>query len=111
MSYRVALAEHPADTLAFGPFHVRFAVGLEPRLEEYRLRYDAFVEEHHWESPDGCPDRLERDQFDRYSCSALIVDATTGEPAACQRLWKASPMQPAASASFAARLACRPSIR
>lgn len=86
MSHRVGLCEHVTDDLAFGPFHIRYAAGTEPRLEEYRLRYDAFVEEHHWESPDACRDRLERDEFDAISCSALVIDSTTGDAAACQRL-------------------------
>jgi N-acyl-L-homoserine lactone synthetase len=86
VSRRVGLFERAADDLAFGSFRVHYAAGLEPRLEEYRLRYDAFVEEHHWESADACRDRLERDEFDRFSCSVLLLDSVTGEAAACQRL-------------------------
>lgn len=86
MSYRVGLCEDATEAVSVGPFQVRYAVGMEPRLEEYRLRYDAFVDEHHWESADACRDGLERDQFDRFSCSALIVDAASGDAAACQRL-------------------------
>lgn len=74
------------DDVAFGPFLVQYSAGTDPRFAEYRLRYDAFVEEHQWESATACPDRLERDEFDRFSCSALIVDAATGAAAACQRL-------------------------
>ena len=86
MSTRVGLCERVADDFAFGSFHVHYAVGLEPRREEYRLRYAAFVEEHHWESADACHGRLETDEFDRFSCSALLVDSVTGNAAACQRL-------------------------
>lgn len=86
MSYRTGACETATDALTFGPFEVRYAAGMEPRHEEYRLRYDAFVAEHHWETPEACRDRLERDPFDRFSCSTLIVDSGTGEPAACQRL-------------------------
>jgi N-acyl-L-homoserine lactone synthetase len=86
VSHRVGLCDLVTDDLAFGPFHIRYAAGTEPRLAEYSLRYDAFVEEHHWESPEECRDRLERDEFDSISCSALVIDSATGEPAACQRL-------------------------
>lgn len=86
MSPRTGLCREVPDVVTFGPFAVRYAVGMEPRLEEHRLRYNTFVTEHHWEPADACRDGLERDQFDRFSCSALIVDAATGEPAACQRL-------------------------
>jgi N-acyl-L-homoserine lactone synthetase len=72
--------------LAFGPFYIRYAAGTEPRTEEYRLRYDAFVEEHHWESPEAHRDRLERDEFDSICCSTLVIDSATGGAAACQRL-------------------------
>jgi len=74
------------DGLAFGSFRVRYAAGQEPRLDEYRLRYDAFVEENQWLPAAGCQDRLERDEFDAFSCSAVIVEPVTGEAAACQRL-------------------------
>jgi N-acyl-L-homoserine lactone synthetase len=75
-----------ADGPTFGSFLVHYAAGTEPRLDEYRLRYHAFVEEHRWLSPGGARNRLERDQFDAFSCSAVIVDRVTGEAAACQRL-------------------------
>jgi N-acyl-L-homoserine lactone synthetase len=71
-------------TLEAGPFKVRFAVGGEPRLEEYRLRHRAFVDEHGWEAPGA--DGLERDAFDEFACSALLIDAESGAAAACQRL-------------------------
>ncbi len=72
------------STLEAGPFIVRFAVGGQPRLEEYRLRYRAFVDEHGWVRPGS--DRLERDAFDEFSCSALLIDTESGAAAACQRL-------------------------
>lgn len=74
------------ESLAIGPFRVDYAVGPAPRIAEYRLRYDAFVEERRWESADACHDRLERDEFDRFCCSTLITDTATGAAAACQRL-------------------------
>ena len=73
-------------SLDAGPFQVRFAVSGQPRLEEYRLRYRAFVDEHGWEAAQTGPDGLECDAFDQFSCSALLIDAASGEAAACQRL-------------------------
>jgi N-acyl-L-homoserine lactone synthetase len=71
---------------AAGPFHVEFAVGRAPRHAEYKLRYDAFVAEHGWESASASPDGLERDGFDPFACAALLVEHDTGTAAACQRL-------------------------
>jgi N-acyl-L-homoserine lactone synthetase len=67
-----------------GPYQVQFAAGTAPRTAEYRLRYAAFVEEHPWLPPH--PSGLERDQFDACACAATLVDESTGETVACQRL-------------------------
>lgn len=72
--------------LVVGPFRVSFAIGAEDRTEEYRLRYQYFVEECHFEPADSFPDGLERDEFDHASCALLLRDAQTGDPAGCQRL-------------------------
>jgi len=68
----------------FGPFRVVFALGDVDRGREYRLRYEVFVEECHYESPTSS--RLERDALDDGSCSLLLLDSMTGKAAACQRL-------------------------
>jgi N-acyl amino acid synthase of PEP-CTERM/exosortase system len=74
-----------SETLFVGPFHVEYAVGLAPRIDEYRLRYSVFVEERQWLSGHSSPAGLERDEFDDACCALLLRDASTGEPAACQR--------------------------
>lgn len=72
--------------MVVGPFRITFAIGEDDRTEEYRLRYNVFVEECCFESPDRCADGLERDEFDRASCSMLLHDVATGQVAGCQRL-------------------------
>lgn len=78
--------ERPCTTVDAGPFQVRFAVGGEPRLAEYELRYRAFVEEHGWEAARPGAHRIERDAFDDFSCSVLLLETGSARPAACQRL-------------------------
>ena len=67
-----------------GPFQIAFAVGTTDRFDEYRLRYEVFVEECHFK--DANADRLERDEYDAASCSLMVRDAATGTSVACQRL-------------------------
>jgi len=71
--------------LFVGPFQVEYAVGLVPRLDEYRLRYSVFVEERQWLSGQVAQNGLERDEFDEACCAFLLRDACTGEAVACQR--------------------------
>lgn len=72
------------DGLHAGAFRVAFAVGLQDRTPEYRLRHRAFAEEHDWEI--RASDGLEHDAYDAYSCSTLLVDPACERAAACQRL-------------------------
>ena len=74
-----------SDVLLFGPFRVEYAAGSAPRVDEYRLRYNVFVEERQWEPAGSSPDRLERDELDEACCAFLLRDSSTGESAACQR--------------------------
>jgi N-acyl amino acid synthase of PEP-CTERM/exosortase system len=73
-----------ANDPVLGPFCVGFAFGEDGRFEEFRLRYQVFVEERGFEPPSAA--RLERDQFDAASCALLLRDVATGEVAAAQRL-------------------------
>jgi len=70
--------------LSAGPFRFEFASGADPRIAEYQLRYQAFVEEHHWLAP--ARRGVECDCFDQFSCAALVTHIESGEAAACQRL-------------------------
>jgi N-acyl-L-homoserine lactone synthetase len=69
-----------------GPFRVEFTCGEAGREHEYRLRYQIFVIERQWLSPEGLTDGQERDEFDAASCAFLLREADTGVPVACQRL-------------------------
>jgi N-acyl-L-homoserine lactone synthetase len=70
---------------SIGPYTVAFAAGTQAREDEYRLRYALFVEEHAWLEGNRV-ERMEIDEFDRFSCAFLLRDRETGEAAACQRL-------------------------
>ena len=70
--------------LLIGPYTVEFAFGSSSRLDEYRLRYRLFVEEHHWLN--GDEESIEHDEYDVASCAFLLRDRRSGQPAACQRL-------------------------
>lgn len=72
--------------MVVGPFCVKFATAPNERIDEYRLRYNVYVEEYGFEPRDRCPDGLESDEFDTYSCSMLLYDELTGGLAASQRL-------------------------
>ena len=74
-----------ADAIV-GPFRVTLATSDADRTDEYRLRYEVFVEECRFLSGEGCVGRQERDEFDEGSCAFLLRDAESGEIAACQRL-------------------------
>jgi N-acyl-L-homoserine lactone synthetase len=82
----IDFGDRAEDRLAIGPFHIVYARGTDPRIDEYHLRYRAFVEEHHWESPGDSDDAVERDEFDAFCCSTLVVHTATQEAAGCQRL-------------------------
>lgn len=85
MSYEYRDNPH-AVTADIGPFRVEFTRGEAGREDEYRLRYQIFVTERAWLSPEGLAGGQERDEFDAVSCAFLLREADTGVPVACQRL-------------------------
>lgn len=89
----VTTPSHRADGL-LGALRVEFLTPMEDRTDEYRLRYSVFVEERRWLSERRDAPGLEEDTYDEYALSFLLRDATTGEPAACQRLILADRLPP-----------------
>lgn len=52
----------------------------------YRMRYDVYCEEFHYEPSETYPDAMERDEYDAYAWHALVVHRSTGQPAGCTRI-------------------------
>lgn len=76
-----------AADLTIGSFDVHLSylsTSLKSRWQEYQLRYRAFAEEYGWE--DVNVERIEYDEYDEFSCSALLTRLGTNEAVACQRL-------------------------
>jgi N-acyl amino acid synthase of PEP-CTERM/exosortase system len=59
-----------------------------PALREkaYRLRYQICCCEHHFETPEEHPQRMEIDAFDSRSVHGLVVDSASGEATGTVRL-------------------------
>lgn len=69
-----------------GQFVVEHCSTPDLRDEERRLRYGVFVGEYGYLSASCYPDGREADAFDSASCSFLVRDTGTGQPAACARI-------------------------
>jgi N-acyl amino acid synthase of PEP-CTERM/exosortase system len=69
-------------------FRVRFAGSRKLKKAVYRIRYQVYCDELHWE-PENT-EGLERDDFDRHSLHCLLEHRRTGEFAGCIRLIRAT---------------------
>ncbi|MFT5721867.1 MAG: N-acyl amino acid synthase of PEP-CTERM/exosortase system [Motiliproteus sp.] len=69
-------------------FRVRFAGSDTLKEAVYRVRYQVYCEELHWEPENSAG--LERDEFDRHSLHCLLEHRRTGDFAGCIRLILAS---------------------
>lgn len=69
----------------------------ELREEAYRLRYQVYCCEHHFETLDEHPHKLEADAFDDRSIHSLVVDKANGMPTGTVRLILPDPDSPESS--------------
>lgn len=80
---------------AFNTYFDMIPANTEPLEQEvYRLRYHVYCSETGLESPDNCPNELERDEFDEISEHFLIRHKRSGEFAATTRLILPDPTNP-----------------
>lgn len=81
-----------SDSSLSGHFASYFRIILadKPELLEqsYRVRYDVYCREFHYEHEDQHHDRLEYDSYDAYSLHCLILHKASNTPAGCVRLIK-----------------------
>ncbi|HCB12159.1 MAG TPA: PEP-CTERM/exosortase system-associated acyltransferase [Gammaproteobacteria bacterium] len=77
-------------------FDVLLADTAELREQVYRLRYDVYCREFHYEREEDCPGGMERDDYDSHSLHVLIAHKASNTGAGCMRL--ISP--PAAESGF-----------
>lgn len=56
------------------------------RSEVFRLRYDVYCDELHFEDSERFPEHEERDEYDEHSVFALLRHRETGRAAGCVRL-------------------------
>jgi len=57
----------------------------------YRLRYDVYCIEHHYEPLENFPDGMESDEYDRFAKHVLVVHNSSGLAAGCTRLVPTNP--------------------
>ena len=67
-------------------FSLELATSPEQMEAIWRIRYRVYCEEFGYEAADSFPDKLEADEFDRYSAHCLITHNLSKLPAACVRL-------------------------
>lgn len=77
----------PSLAQAFNQFfEIVLADTDELRDEVYRIRYQVYCQEMHYENEADFPDGRERDQFDAHSAHALLRHRPSGDYAGCVRL-------------------------
>lgn len=67
-------------------FDIRLADTPELLEQVYRIRYDVYCREFHYEREEDYPDGLERDQYDAHSLQMLIVHKTSNKGVGCVRM-------------------------
>lgn len=67
-------------------FDVLFAHTPELREKVYRIRYDVYCREFHYETEEDCPGGMEQDDYDAHSLHVLISHKTSDAQAGCMRL-------------------------
>lgn len=69
-------------------FRIVFAHTPELLKEVYRVRYDVYCSEFHYEHEEKFPTRLEQDAYDAFSLHCLVIHKASNRPAGCVRLIK-----------------------
>lgn len=87
----LSLGEHFSD-------YFQILLAWTPALlaQAYRIRFDVYCREFHYELEENFPDGLEQDEYDQHSLHCLIVHKASHLPAGCVRLVKT----PAHDSSF-----------
>lgn len=67
-------------------FSVELASNSEQKQQVFGIRFRVYCEEFKYEAVDLFPDRIEVDEYDKYSNHCLIKHRETGLPAGCVRL-------------------------
>lgn len=67
-------------------FSIEIANTPEQKELVYGVRYRVYCEEFNYEAVDKYPQRLEIDEYDKFSSHCLIMHRETGAPAGCVRL-------------------------
>jgi N-acyl amino acid synthase of PEP-CTERM/exosortase system len=69
-------------------FRIVFAHTPERLEDVYRVRYDVYCREFHYEHEEKYPNQLEQDIYDAFSLHCLVVHRASNLPAGCVRLIK-----------------------
>jgi N-acyl amino acid synthase of PEP-CTERM/exosortase system len=69
-------------------FSIVFAHTPERLEKVYRVRYDVYCREFHYENEEKYPSQLEQDAYDAFSLHCLVIHKATNMPAGCVRLVK-----------------------
>lgn len=69
-------------------FRIVFAHTTERLEDVYRIRYDVYCREFHYEYEEKYPSLMEQDNYDAFSLHCLVVHRATNMPAGCVRLVK-----------------------
>lgn len=102
-----AIAPRLAD-LFHDYFRVVSAGSPALRARVYRIRYQVYCDELHYERAEEFPDGFERDAFDARSRHCLLRHVSSGQYAGCVRLVMADPEDPTALLPF--ETFCRASL-
>jgi N-acyl amino acid synthase of PEP-CTERM/exosortase system len=69
-------------------FRIVFAHTPELLKDVYRVRYDVYCREFHYEHEEKYPRKLEQDAYDAFSLHCLVIHKASNRPAGCVRLIK-----------------------
>lgn len=67
-------------------FQMRIADTPELMKQVYRVRYEVFCQEFHFEQEENCPEGQEKDEYDEQATHCLIIHRSSQLPAGCVRL-------------------------
>ena len=81
-------------------FQLVLADSNDLRTQAYRLRYEVYCREFHFEPEESCTNQREQDDYDAQSVHCLLMHHPTGQTAGCVRLVLADPGEPAAPLPF-----------
>ncbi len=67
-------------------FEILYAKTPELKERVFRLRYDVYCQEFHYERDEDCPGKMEQDSYDNNAQHALIVHRSSQTAAGCLRM-------------------------